>query len=68
MFLITETGDLWVTANFKETQLLRMRTGQSVRIHVDALAKDYDGYLESLPGASGAVTSLLPPENATGNL
>lgn len=67
VFLITETGDLWVTANFKETQLLRMRAGQSVRIHVDALGKDYDGYLESLPGASGAVTSLLPPENATGN-
>jgi membrane fusion protein (multidrug efflux system) len=67
VFLITQTDDMWVTANYKETQLLRMDPGQSVRIHVDALGKDYDGYLESLPGASGSVTSLLPPENATGN-
>jgi membrane fusion protein (multidrug efflux system) len=67
VFLITQTDDMWVTANYKETQLLRMHPGQSVRIHVDALGKDYDGYLESLPGASGSVTSLLPPENATGN-
>ncbi len=67
LFLISQTDDMWVTANYRETQLLRMRAGQSVRIYVDALAKDYDGYLESLPGASGAVTSLLPPENATGN-
>jgi membrane fusion protein, multidrug efflux system len=67
VFLITQTDDLWVTANYKETQLLRMRPGESVRIYVDSLGKDFDGYLESLPGASGSVTSLLPPENATGN-
>jgi membrane fusion protein (multidrug efflux system) len=65
--LVTQIDDLWVTANFKETQLRRMQPGQSVRVHVDALKRDFDGYVESLPAASGAVTSLLPPENATGN-
>jgi membrane fusion protein (multidrug efflux system) len=65
--LITQIDDLWVTANFKETQLRRMNAGQSVRLRVDALDRDFDGYIESLPAASGAITSLLPPENATGN-
>jgi hypothetical protein len=50
-----------------EDQLLRMKPGQGVRIRVDALSSDYNGYIESLPAASGAITSLLPPENATGN-
>lgn len=67
VFLITQTGDLWVTANFRETQLRRMKPGQAVRIHVDALDADFDGYVEGMPAATGAVTSLLPPENATGN-
>jgi membrane fusion protein (multidrug efflux system) len=67
LFLISQINDLWVTANFRETQLRLMRAGQSVRIHVDAIDKDFDGYVESMPAASGAVTSLLPPENATGN-
>jgi membrane fusion protein (multidrug efflux system) len=59
--------NLWVTANFKETQLKKMRPGQRVTIHVDAYNRDYQGYVESLAGASGARFSLLPPENATGN-
>jgi len=59
--------DIWVTANFKETQLRNMRPGQRVKIHVDAYGRDYDGYVESLAGATGADFSLLPPENATGN-
>ena len=58
---------LWVTANFKETQLKRMRPGQRVTLHIDAYGRDYEGYVESLAGASGARFSLLPPENATGN-
>lgn len=65
--LITQLDDLWVTANYKETQIRRMHPGQEVRVRVDALGRDYAGYLESMPAASGAVTSLLPPENATGN-
>jgi membrane fusion protein (multidrug efflux system) len=58
---------LWVTANFKETQLKRMREGQRATIHVDAYDRDYEGSVESMAGASGARFSLLPPENATGN-
>ena len=65
--LVVQLDDLWVTANFRETQLRRMHPGQSVRIHVDALDADFDGYLDSMPAATGSITSLLPPENATGN-
>jgi membrane fusion protein (multidrug efflux system) len=67
LFMIVQTGDLWVTANFKETQLGRMRPGQHVRIHVDALSDDFDGTVESMPAITGSRTSVLPPENATGN-
>ena len=59
--------DIWVTANFKETQLKYMKVGQPVTIRLDSNGKDYKGHVQSLAGASGAVTSLLPPENATGN-
>jgi membrane fusion protein (multidrug efflux system) len=64
---IINLDDIWVTANFKETQLRSMRVHQPVTIHVDTTGKDYKGHLESIAGASGAVISLLPPENATGN-
>jgi membrane fusion protein, multidrug efflux system len=64
---IVNLDDIWVTANFKETQLRNMRVNQPVTIHGDTTGKDYKGHLESIAGASGAVTSLLPPENATGN-
>jgi membrane fusion protein (multidrug efflux system) len=57
----------WVTANFKETQLARMRAGQPVTIHVDALGRDFKGHVENMPGATGSLYDLLPPENATGN-
>ena len=57
----------WVTANFKETQLERMRPNQPVTIHVDALGRDYKGRVENMPGATGSLYDLLPPENATGN-
>jgi len=64
---VVNLDDIWVTANFKETQLKSMRVGQPVTIHVDTNGKDYKGHVQSIAGASGAVTSLLPPENATGN-
>jgi membrane fusion protein (multidrug efflux system) len=64
---VINLDDIWVTANFKETQLRNMRTGQQVTIHVDTTGKDYKGHLQSVAGASGSITSLLPPENATGN-
>jgi membrane fusion protein (multidrug efflux system) len=62
-----DDGDLWVTANFKETQLRNIRPGQAVDISVDANGKTYKGKVDSIAGASGARFSLLPPENATGN-
>jgi membrane fusion protein (multidrug efflux system) len=64
---IINLDDIWVTANFKESQLRLMRPGQRATISVDAYGKKYNGHVESLAGASGALFSLLPPENATGN-
>jgi membrane fusion protein (multidrug efflux system) len=59
--------DIWVTANFKETQLRDMRPGQRATIYVDSTGEKYKGHVDSIAGASGARFSLLPPENATGN-
>jgi membrane fusion protein (multidrug efflux system) len=67
LLAISQTDEVWVTANFKETQLKRMHPGQTVSVSVDALDRKYDGLIESMPGATGAVYSVLPPENATGN-
>jgi len=67
LFLIAQIDDLWVTANFKETQLAHIRPGQRVSIEVDAFGNRLNGSVESMPGATGAIMSLLPPENATGN-
>jgi membrane fusion protein (multidrug efflux system) len=67
LFALTQTDDIWVTANFKETQIRNMHRGQAVTIQVDALSQKFDGFVEELPGATGAKYSLLPPENATGN-
>jgi len=64
---VINLDDIWVTANFKETQLKHMQVGQKATIHVDTNGKDYNGHVQSIAGASGAITSLLPPENATGN-
>ena len=66
MTLVSLEG-LWVTANFKETQLEHMHAGQPVKIHVDATGKDYSGRVTQIGGATGSVLSLFPPENATGN-
>ena len=64
---IIPLDDIWVTSNFKETQLRNIKAGQPVTIEVDATGKKYKGKVESVAGASGARFSLLPPENATGN-
>jgi membrane fusion protein (multidrug efflux system) len=64
---VVNLDDIYVTANFKETQLGHMKPGQPGKIHVDTYNHDYDGYVESIGGATGAKFSLLPPENATGN-
>ncbi len=67
LLIVTQTDDVWITANFKETQLRKMHPGQDVDISVDTYGRKYHGYIQSMPGATGARTSLLPPENATGN-
>lgn len=64
---IAQIDDIWVTANFKETQLRNIRPQQSATLHVDALKQDFNGYVDTIGGATGAVASVLPPENATGN-
>ena len=67
LLAIVPLDDIWITANFKETQLKYMRPGQAVTVRVDTFGRDYQGVIESLPGAAGPVFSLFPPENATGN-
>ena len=64
---IIPLDDIWLTANFKETQLRDMKVGQKVTIYVDATDSKYRGHVDSIAGGSGAIFSLLPPENATGN-
>ena len=62
-----DSENIWVTADFKETQLTYMRPGQPVKISVDTYGRSYDGHVLNIGGATGARYSLLPPENATGN-
>jgi membrane fusion protein (multidrug efflux system) len=66
-FALVSQDDVWVTANFKETQLRRMQPGQSVTVSVDGLDREFKGHVESIAAATGAKFSLLPPENASGN-
>ncbi len=67
LMTLVSLEDLWITANFKETQLRHMEKGQKVTIHVDATGKEYTGHVTQIGGATGSVLSLFPPENATGN-
>lgn len=67
LLTLVSLEDLWITANFKETQLRSMSAGQSVDIEVDATGKTYQGKVTQIGGATGSVLSLFPPENATGN-
>ena len=67
LLAIVQIDDVWVTANYKETQLKEMRPGQRAVITVDAYGREYTGKVDSIAGATGARFSLLPPENATGN-
>jgi membrane fusion protein, multidrug efflux system len=67
LLTVVPVDDIWVTANFKETQLRLMRPGQPVTLHVDTFGRDYNGTVEDMAGASGPSFSLFPPENASGN-
>ena len=62
-----DSRNIWVTANFKETQLKYMRPGQPAEISVDTYGRSYSGHVLNIAGATGARFSLLPPETATGN-
>lgn len=64
---VVPLDDIWITANFKETQLQKVRPGQRVVFSVDAYGREYHGHVTGVGGATGARFSLLPPENATGN-
>jgi membrane fusion protein (multidrug efflux system) len=67
MLTVVPLQDVWITGNFKETQMKHMRPGQRVRIHVDSSGREYKGHVDSIAGATGPLFSVLPPENATGN-
>jgi membrane fusion protein (multidrug efflux system) len=67
LLVVVPLQNVWVTANFKETQLRKMKAGQRAEVHVDTYGKTFSGHVDSIAGATGAVLSLLPPENATGN-
>lgn len=67
LLTLVPLDQVWITANFKETQLRHMRPGQRVKITCDSNGRSYKGQVDSIAGATGPVFSLLPPENATGN-
>ncbi len=67
MLTVVPLREVYITANFKETQMKHMRPGQRVQIHVDSSGRDYKGHVDSIAGATGPLFSVLPPENATGN-
>ena len=67
LLTIVPLDEVWVTANFKETQLKQMQVGQKADIHVDSSGRTLHGHVDSIAGATGPLFSLLPPENATGN-
>jgi membrane fusion protein (multidrug efflux system) len=67
LLMLVDISNLWVTADFKETQLSKMRPGCRAVVHVDALGRSFEGTVESMPAITGARASVLPPENATGN-
>ncbi|MFZ0761321.1 MAG: HlyD family secretion protein [Candidatus Sulfotelmatobacter sp.] len=67
LLTVVPLDEVWITANFKETQLRHMRVGQRAEIHVDSTGQTLKGHMDSIAGATGPLFSLLPPENATGN-
>jgi membrane fusion protein (multidrug efflux system) len=67
LLTLVSLNDIWITANFKETQLRHMHAGQIVDVEVDATGKTYKAKVTQIGGATGSVLSLFPPENATGN-
>jgi membrane fusion protein (multidrug efflux system) len=67
LLTVVPLDEVWITANFKETQIKHMQAGQKAKIHVDSSGRTFSGHVDSIAGATGPLFSLLPPENATGN-
>jgi len=67
LLTVVPLDEVWITANFKETQLRHMKVGQKANIYVDSTGTTVRGHVDSISGATGPTFSLLPPENATGN-
>jgi membrane fusion protein (multidrug efflux system) len=67
LLTVVPLDEVWITANFKETELRQMKVGQKSEIHVDSSGRTFKGHVDSIAGATGPLFSLLPPENATGN-
>jgi membrane fusion protein (multidrug efflux system) len=67
MLTVVPLDQVWITANFKETQLKHMRVGQKAEVVLDSNGRTYHGHVDSIAGGTGPIFSLLPPENATGN-
>ena len=67
LLTVVPLDEVWITANFKETQLRHMKVGQRATVHVDSSGRTFKGHVDSIAGATGPLFSLLPPENATGN-
>jgi membrane fusion protein, multidrug efflux system len=67
LLTVVPLDEVWITANFKETQLRNMKVGQKADIRADSSGRKFTGHVDSIAGATGPVFSLLPPENATGN-
>ena len=67
LFTVVPLNEVYVTANFKETQLANVAPGQKVRIQVDTYRQEFEGVVDSIAGAAGSRQALLPPQNATGN-
>jgi membrane fusion protein (multidrug efflux system) len=67
LMAVIPAEEIWITANFKETQVKRMKLNQRATIRVDAFDQEFEGYVESISPATGARFSILPPENTSGN-
>ena len=67
MLTLAPPKDVWAIANFRETQMKKMRIGQPATVHVDSIGRDFQGTVESIGGATGSKYSVIAPDNATGN-
>jgi membrane fusion protein (multidrug efflux system) len=67
LFTLVPLDQVYITADFKETQMDGVHPGQRAKVHVDTYNRDFEGVVDSIAGAAGSRQALLPPQNATGN-